>query len=53
MNRVDRLLAIILYLQSRRYCTAEMMAEHFTVGSVPQMKWYYQSLDAVIQLDVE
>jgi predicted DNA-binding transcriptional regulator YafY len=29
MNRVDRLLALILYLQSRRTCTAEAIAEHF------------------------
>lgn len=29
MNRIDRLLALILYLQSRRTCTAEDMAEHF------------------------
>ena len=28
MNRIDRLLALILYLQSRRTCTAEAMAEH-------------------------
>jgi predicted DNA-binding transcriptional regulator YafY len=29
MNRVDRLLALILYLQSRPLCTGEEMAEHF------------------------
>jgi predicted DNA-binding transcriptional regulator YafY len=29
MNRIDRLLALILYLQSRRTCTAEAMADHF------------------------
>jgi predicted DNA-binding transcriptional regulator YafY len=29
MNRIDRLLALILYLQSRRTCTADAMAEHF------------------------
>ncbi len=29
MNRIDRLLALILYLQSRRTCTAEDMAAHF------------------------
>lgn len=29
MNRVDRLLALILYLQSRPLCTAEEMAAHF------------------------
>lgn len=29
MNRIDRLLALILFLQSRRTCTAEAMAEHF------------------------
>src|SRR5688572_17067062 len=29
MNRVDRLLALILHLQSRRVTTAEHLAEHF------------------------
>ncbi len=29
MNRIDRLLALILYLQSRRTCTAEDMADRF------------------------
>jgi predicted DNA-binding transcriptional regulator YafY len=29
MNRVDRLLALILYMQSRPLCTGEEMAEHF------------------------
>lgn len=29
MNRLDRLLALILYLQCRRYCSAESMAAHF------------------------
>jgi predicted DNA-binding transcriptional regulator YafY len=29
MNRIDRLLALILYLQSRRTSTAEAMAAHF------------------------
>ncbi len=29
MNRVDRLLALILYLQSRPLCTADEMARHF------------------------
>ncbi len=32
MNRVDRLLALILFLQSRRVVTAEQMAEHFEVS---------------------
>lgn len=29
MNRVDRLLAMILYLQGRRYSSARQLAEHF------------------------
>lgn len=29
MNRIDRLLGLILFLQSRRYATAASMAEHF------------------------
>ncbi|WP_300160439.1 YafY family protein [Solidesulfovibrio sp.] len=29
MNRIDRLVGLILYLQSRRVATAEAMAEHF------------------------
>lgn len=29
MNRVDRLLALILYLQSKRVVTAEELARHF------------------------
>lgn len=29
MNRLDRLLGLILFLQSRRYATAAVMAEHF------------------------
>ena len=32
MNRVDRLLALILFLQSRRVTTAEQMAEHFELS---------------------
>ena len=32
MNRVDRLLALILYLQSRRVVTAEEMAQHFELS---------------------
>ncbi len=32
MNRVDRLLALILYLQSRRVVTAEEMARHFELS---------------------
>ncbi len=32
MNRVDRLLALILFLQSRRVTTAEQLAEHFELS---------------------
>lgn len=32
MNRVDRLLALILFLQSRRAATAEDMAQHFNLS---------------------
>jgi predicted DNA-binding transcriptional regulator YafY len=32
MNRVDRLLALILFLQSHRVVTAEQMAEHFELS---------------------
>lgn len=32
MNRVDRLLALILFLQSKRLTTAEEMAEHFELS---------------------
>ena len=32
MNRVDRLLALILFLQSRRVITAEQLAEHFELS---------------------
>ena len=32
MNRVDRLLALILFLQSRRVVTAEQMAAHFELS---------------------
>jgi predicted DNA-binding transcriptional regulator YafY len=32
MNRVDRLLALILYLQSRRVVTAEELARHFELS---------------------
>jgi predicted DNA-binding transcriptional regulator YafY len=32
MNRVDRLLALILFLQSRRVTTAEQMAAHFELS---------------------
>lgn len=48
MNRVDRLLAIILYLQSRRYCTAEMMAEHFGLS----VRTIYRDLAAIAEAGV-
>lgn len=32
MNRIDRLLALILFLQSRRVVTAEAMAAHFELS---------------------
>ena len=32
MNRVDRLLALILHLQSRRVVTAEELARHFELS---------------------
>jgi predicted DNA-binding transcriptional regulator YafY len=32
MNRVDRLLALIVFLQSRRVVTAEQLAEHFELS---------------------
>src|SRR5258705_6374678 len=32
MNRVDRLLALILFLQSRRVTSAEQLAEHFELS---------------------
>lgn len=32
MNRVDRLLAMILYLQGRRYSSARQLAEHFSLS---------------------
>ncbi|HSI11296.1 MAG TPA: HTH domain-containing protein, partial [Chthoniobacter sp.] len=31
MNRTDRLVALVMYLQSRRVCTAAQMAEHFEI----------------------
>lgn len=48
MNRVDRLLALILYLQSRRYCTAEMMAEHFGLS----IRTIYRDLAALAEAGV-
>lgn len=48
MNRVDRLLALILYLQSRRYCTAEMMAEHFGLS----VRTIYRDLAALAEAGV-
>lgn len=48
MNRVDRLLALILYLQSRRYCTAEAMAEHFALS----VRTIYRDLSALCEAGV-
>jgi predicted DNA-binding transcriptional regulator YafY len=48
VNRVDRLLALILYLQSRRYCTAEMMAEHFGLS----VRTIYRDLAAIAEAGV-
>jgi predicted DNA-binding transcriptional regulator YafY len=43
MNRVDRLLAQILYLQSRPLCTAEEMAQHFGLS----LRTIYRDLAAL------
>lgn len=43
MNRVDRLLAQILYLQSRPLCTADEMAEHFGLS----LRTIYRDLAAL------
>ncbi|MDX3774155.1 YafY family protein [Chromatiaceae bacterium AAb-1] len=48
MNRVDRLLALILYMQSRRYCTAEMMAGHFGLS----VRTIYRDLAALAEAGV-
>lgn len=43
MNRVDRLLALILFLQSRRVVTAEEMASHFELS----IRTIYRDLNAL------
>ena len=43
MNRVDRLLALILFLQSQRVVTAEQMAAHFELS----MRTIYRDLLAL------
>jgi len=43
MNRVDRLLALILFLQSRRVVTAEEMAAHFELS----IRTIYRDLNAL------
>lgn len=48
MNRVDRLLAQILYLQSRPLCTAEEMAEHFGLS----LRTIYRDLAALSEAGV-
>ena len=48
MNRIDRLLALILYLQSRRTCTAEAMAEHFGLS----VRTIYRDIAALGQAGV-
>ncbi|MEI9897714.1 MAG: YafY family protein [Chthoniobacter sp.] len=48
MNRVDRLLALILFLQSRRVVTAEQMAAHFELS----VRTIYRDLVALGQVGV-
>lgn len=48
MNRVDRLLALILFLQSRRVVTAEQVAEHFKLS----VRTIYRDLAALGQAGV-
>jgi len=48
MNRVDRLLALILFLQSRRVVTAEQMAAHFELS----VRTIYRDLVALGQAGV-
>lgn len=43
MNRVDRLLALILYLQSKRVVTAEELARHFELS----IRTVYRDLGAL------
>ena len=48
MNRVDRLLALILFLQSRRSATAELMAEHFGLS----VRTIYRDMAALAEAGV-
>src|SRR6185503_11803203 len=48
MNRVDRLLAVILFLQSRRVTTAEQMARHFELS----VRTIYRDLAALAEIGV-
>jgi predicted DNA-binding transcriptional regulator YafY len=48
MNRIDRLLGLILLLQSRRVVTAEQMAEHFELS----VRTIYRDLAALSEIGV-
>jgi predicted DNA-binding transcriptional regulator YafY len=48
MNRVDRLLALIVYLQSHRVVTAERLAEHFELS----VRTIYRDMAALGQIGV-
>lgn len=48
MNRVDRLLAMILHLQTRRVVTAESLAEHFELS----VRTVYRDLAALAEAGV-
>ncbi len=48
MNRVDRLLALLLFLQSRRVTTADQMARHFELS----LRTIYRDLAALGDIGV-
>jgi predicted DNA-binding transcriptional regulator YafY len=48
MNRIDRLLGVILLLQSRRLVTAEQMAAHFEIS----VRTVYRDLSALSEIGV-
>lgn len=48
MNRVDRLLALLLFLQSRRVTTADQMARHFELS----LRTIYRDLAALSEIGV-
>ncbi|MBX3744033.1 MAG: YafY family transcriptional regulator [Verrucomicrobiae bacterium] len=48
MNRVDRLLALLLFLQSRRVTTADQMARHFELS----LRTIYRDLAALGEIGV-